>query len=69
MSYKMTLRRRLPSGELETATYQLVLIDGLEFKAEEPLLLFDLEMQANGSFGQTPAPRPAVRVWLEEVEE
>lgn len=66
-NFKMTVRRRLQDGSLESAVYKLEHLYSTGDDTEQGLLLIDMEFQANGAAvsadGET---RPAVRVWIEE---
>lgn len=72
--YRLTLRRRLPDGKLEEATYTLSryatnIKEVLEHSGTpsevEGLLLVDMEVQANNGFNG--GGRSLIRAWVHEI--
>jgi hypothetical protein len=68
MNYKLTVRRRKASGELETATYRLEHLSGSGGDDEQLELLADLEFQANNSSFVLSDNRAQVTVLVEEID-
>jgi len=66
-NYKLTVRRRMPDGKTETATYKLEHVHSNGNDDIQSKLLADMEAQANGDDLAT--QRKSVRVWVEEVNE
>jgi hypothetical protein len=68
MNYKLTVRRRKASGELEAATYRLEHLSSSGGDDEQLELLADLEFQANNSSFVLSDNRTQVTVLVEESD-
>ena len=64
MNYKITVRRRLPDGKLQSATYKLEHLYSTGDDKEQANMLDTMEAQTNGEALGNVIP---VRVWIEEI--